>query len=339
MTITNLLNEILDQPRALRELAAGWPADGKILQIERAPSRVLLTGMGASFHAAAIGALHLNSLGVNAAAVEAADLINYRAGHPSEDTLLFYLSQSGSSGEVVPLFERLDGCIRTVAVTNNPLSELSRRAQHTLPVCAGSETLVATKTYLNSLAVLWLAVRRLSGAWTGKEIGMLYAVADRVESLLQARQETAQQMMETFDPEMPLLFLGHGPHAYTARQAAMVLSEWAKLPALHFGIGAFRHGFIEAVQERFGAVVFASPGCGAGSAHALAQELAGYGVRVLLVENGLLRAPGDQSVSFDTDEFLSPLLDILPAQIYTEALAKERGWASFRYIRKIVTDL
>ena len=58
-----------------------------------------------------------------------------------------------------------------------------------------------------------------------------------------------------------------------------------------------------------------------------------------LVENGLLRAPGDQSVSFDTDEFLSPLLDILPAQIYTEALAKERGWASFRYIRKVVTDL
>jgi len=337
--MTTIFNEILDQPRALRELAADWPADGKIPGLGELPGRVLLTGMGASYHAAAIGALHLSALGVQAAAVEATDLINYNAGLPGADTLLFYLSQSGSSGEVLPLFERLGGQVRSVAVTNDPHSELGQRADLTLPLRAGDETLVATKTYLNSQAVLWLVARRLAGAWTGGEITQLFQAAERVENLLQAAQETAQRLLDAFDLRAPLLFLGHGPHAMTARQAAMVMSEWAKLPALHFGIGAFRHGYIEAVQEGFGAVVFSSPGRGAGSALMVARELESYRARVLLVENGRLRAPGEAADPWSIDEFRSPLLDIVPVQLFTEALARQRGWDGFRYIQKVVKDL
>jgi len=336
---TILFNEIIDQPRALRELAASWPANGDISGLEARPGRVYLTGMGASYHAASIAALHLNRLGVQATAAEAIDLINYCAGLPGPDTLLFYLSQSGASGEVAPLFERLNGYSQTVAVTNNPDSELARRAHLTLPLRAGTETLVATKTYLNSLALLWLVARRLAGVWDGGEIAMIQAVAEQAESLLAAAQETAARALASFDLNMPLLFLGHGPHAYTARHSAMVISEWAKLPALHFGIGAFRHGYIETVQEGFGAMVFASPGPGAESANMLARELESYRARVLLVENGLLRAAGEASSTFTTDEFLSPLLDILPVQLFTEALARARGWDGFRHIDKVVTGL
>ena len=67
----------------------------------------------------------------------------------------------------------------------------------------------------------------------------------------------------------------------------MVVSEWAKVAALNAGIGAFRHGFIEHVQEGTGVVVFAAPGRTYDSACELAHELDGYGVNVLLVENGV----------------------------------------------------
>lgn len=39
------------------------------------------------------------------------------------------------------------------------------------------------------------------------------------------------------------------------------------------------------------------------------------------------------------DEYLSPLLDILPAQLYADALAKQQGIEpGFRHLTKVVKD-
>jgi glucosamine--fructose-6-phosphate aminotransferase (isomerizing) len=296
--------------------------------------------MGASYHAAMICALHLNHLGISAIAMEALDLINYAQRLISPETVIVYISQSGSSGEVTPLLEQLDGRVPLVGITNHPESELGCRAQVVLPMVSGDESLVATKTYINTLAVLWLAAGRISGSSSGAEFTLLSKIADQIESLLAEAEWINARFHEAIDPQKPLLFLGHGPHAITARQAAMVMSEWSKVPALHFGIGAFRHGFIETVQEGVGAVVYAPPGRTAASAIALADELSGYGAQVLLVENGHLRETGKLPLTMGVDEFLSPILDIIPIQLFTENLARRLGFGNgFRYIAKVVKQL
>jgi hypothetical protein len=169
--------------------------------------------------------------------------------------------------------DRLDARKTLVSITNNPASELARRARWFLPIDAGDENLVASKTYVNPLAILWLLARQAAGLWDGGEYDTLQAIADRAEQILTAGREIADRLADTFEPCSPLLFLGHGPHGVTARQAAMMMSEWAKLPALHAGIGAFRHGFIETVRPGFGVVIFAAPGCSWSSALELAGEL------------------------------------------------------------------
>ena len=90
-----------------------------------------------------------------------------------------------------------------------------------------------------------------------------------------------------------------------------------------------------------GAVVFAPPGESQASAHWLAAELAGYDLKVLLVHNGVLLLPGETPPQADgVDEFLSPILDILPVQLFADALAKARGITpGFRYINKVVQKL
>jgi glucoselysine-6-phosphate deglycase len=150
-----------------------------------------------------------------------------------------------------------------------------------------------------------------------------------------------QRLEQAFDLALPLLFLGHGPGAATARQASMILSEWAKVPALNFGIGAFRHGFIEAVQPGVGAVLFSSPGRTQESARTLAVELAEYGAHVLRLEQGSFFEAGAQNgADIGVDEFLTPILDIVPLQIWTDSLAQARGIApGFRYISKVVRRL
>ncbi len=316
-----------------------------LLEIPIQPQqRMVLTGMGSSYHAAWITALHLNRLGVRACAYEAVDLLNYAPAMLADETLLVYISQSGSSGEIPPLLERLGERVSLVGVTNDPASPLARRADYLLPMTAGVERLVATKTHINSLAILWMFARSISRSRPASQtefFAPLEQAAGIIAARLQDAPAVARRLVEAFDPEQPLLFLGHGPHAAVARQAAMIMSEWSKLPALAFGIGAFRHGFIETVRPGFGAVIFAPPAPTQESARALGAELEGYGARVLLVENGCLRGLEDcPPPATPLDEFLSPAVDILPIQLYTEALARERlEQVGFRYIGKVVRQI
>ncbi len=74
----------------------------------------------------------------------------------------------------------------------------------------------------------------------------------------------------------------------------------------------------------------------------MAAELAGYGARVLIVERGRTRAAGEPAgaAAADTDEFLAPMLDVIPAQLFADALARKLGVGpGFRYIGKVTTQL
>ena len=76
----------------------------------------------------------------------------------------------------------------------------------------------------------------------------------------------------------------------------------------------------------------------------MADELAGYQARVLLVENGRVVTPSEASEASKAepalDEFLSPLLDIIPIQLYARALANAQGIPpGFQHISKVVTRL
>jgi glucosamine--fructose-6-phosphate aminotransferase (isomerizing) len=336
-----LFTELSQQPQAFRGMLESYTANCSVFDLPDCQGRIILTGMGASFHAAWIAAIHLNHWGVPAMAMEATNLCNYAPALLRQAGTLVYISQSGTSGEVPVLLDLLDNKNYLVAVTNNPESELARKAQVLLPMLAGEEELIASKTYINTLAILWLLARRAGGAFDGSETDTLYSLAGRIESIIRSAPVLADRLVDTFDVNQPLNFLGHGPHAVTARQAAMMLSEWSKVPALNAGIGAYRHGFIEAVKAGSGALVFAAPGGTSESAIALARELQCYNVRVLLSENGLLRAPDESPARLEPlDEFLSPVLDILPVQLYTEALQRALGFEpGFRYIRKVVTQL
>jgi hypothetical protein len=62
---------------------------------------------------------------------------------------------------------------------------------------------------------------------------------------------------------------------------------------------------------------------------------------VLIVEHGRTRSLDEASNTvLGIDEFLAPLLDVIPAQIFADALARKLGVGpGFRYIGKVVTRL
>jgi glutamine---fructose-6-phosphate transaminase (isomerizing) len=337
-----LYPDIAQQPQALRDLAAFYERGEGAVRLAALPAQAapLLTGMGASLHAAQATTLHFHNLGIPAYAVEATDLVFYSRALLRGAPLVF-VSQSGASAEVAALVGELPAETTLVAVTNDPNSPLARRAQLVLPILAGAESGVAIKTYLNTLATLWLLARHWSGHAGGDESRTLGRVAEACDRLLAGADAVAARWLDALGAAETIVFLGHGPHAATARQAAMMLAERARVAAIGTSVGAFRHGPIEIVQPGVGVVVFAAAGAAGDSARMLAAELHEHGAGVLLVEHGRTHGLHEpSSAPLQLDEFLAPILDIIPAQIFAEALARERGVEpKFRYIGKVVTRL
>lgn len=333
-----ILDELYQQPQALRDMIGHYRAEGHaaLRALGPRPALPIFTGLGASYHAAWIAALHLQHLGFPALCIETSDLINYATALIGDGSTVICISQSGSSGEVVVLADRMPAGARLIAITNTPASELGRAAAVTLPLVAGAETLIASKTLTNTLALVWLLVRQWGGVADGHELDTLEMLAARVEERL-ADPRGADRLMATLDPDRGLMFVGHGPHAATARHASMMLAEWPKIPSQAFGLAAFRHGFIEAVAPDLGVVALAS-GSQRTSVERLASELAEYGARVLLLDQGEVRG-GDEvgMTSPPLDEFLAPILDIATLQMLAVRLAEERGVEpGFRHISKVV---
>jgi glucosamine--fructose-6-phosphate aminotransferase (isomerizing) len=305
------------------------------------PRFPLGTGMGASYHALLATAPTLLAQQIAFQTVEASDLLFYGPDPLAAERTLLFVSQSGESAEVAPLADRLAANSALIAVTNASQSTLAHRATIVLPLLAGDETLVATKTYLNSLATLWLLTRRWAGQLDDSEAQQFSRLAQACAQLLDDAEHGAQRWIEVLGDAQHLLFLGHGPHAATARHAAMVVSEWTKLPALSASIGAYRHGPIESAGPNLGVVLFAPPGPGSASAQTLAEELHSYGAQVLLVEQGRARSVS-QAAGSDAalPETLAPAIDSVAVQIFVEALARKRGVApGFRHIAKVMRSL
>jgi glutamine---fructose-6-phosphate transaminase (isomerizing) len=334
-------HDIQQQPHSLRQLNRFY-CEGpgrELLESLYDPTNLILTGMGASFHAAMIVAplFHINRIPV--LAIESIDLLNYSLSGLVSGSTLVYASQSGASGEVIPVVEQTKNLI---AVTNEETSPLALHANSVFPIQAGfGESGVACSAYVNTVAALWLMARKWSGIFDNTEFEQLSYIADRVEYLLEQAETSVELWMNKLEKASTLIFIGHGPHSATARHTAMMLGEWPKQPALSYGLGAFRHGPIEIITPDMGVVIFASTGTTDSSAKNLAQELTEIGAKVLLVENGVTHGVWEHPSNIDrVDEFLAPILDVIPGQLFAEALARRLNVPpKFRYIQKVVTAL
>src|SRR5688572_14900526 len=114
-------NEILDQPAALQRVLDTYTGETGRVRWAVLPdpgARPLLVGMGASYHSARLGAHFLERRGVGVTAWEAAELLIADGAALEQATALVYLSQSGASGEVAPLLERLPAGTPVIALTN-----------------------------------------------------------------------------------------------------------------------------------------------------------------------------------------------------------------------------
>ncbi len=327
------LQDILEQPDAVARTveALGGAADGEAIR-RRVGSgrRIVLTGMGTSFHALQPLRLRLVGHGLNAVAVETSELIGAERGLLHGEAVVVAVSQSGRSAEILRLLRRARGEWFVIGVTNTAGSPLYRQAGARVLTQAGEEFSVSCKTYVAMLAALeWLG-EVLCGGDAADALRRLRRAPEAMRSYLRGWRRHVASLARLAAGVEDVFLAGRGVSLAAAATGGLIVKEAAHVHGEGMSAAAFRHGPLEMVGPRVLVLVFA----GRGEARRLNERLVGdvrrAGGRAELIgeraRRAVLRLP-------PAPEAVRPLLEILPVQMLTLALAGLAGREAGRFER------
>lgn len=329
------LRDILDQPRAMAATLEQLEVSTELAILaarlrEVKIKRVLLTGMGASFHALHPLFLRLNGYGYCALSIETAEVVYSLPPWFEKETLIIAVSQSGQSAEVVRLIEENRGRASLVAVTNVADSPLALGADALIVTKAGKEFSVSCKTYVTALMALHLLGGLLCGADAGQTREELAQAVPVVATYLRGWKDYVLEMAEELGHVRHLFLLGRGTSLAAAGEGALIVKESVRVHAEAMSSAAFRHGPLEMLNGETLAVIFAGKAATRALQLKLRDDIRHAGSRTAWIAEDA--APGAWNLA-KAPAGIRPILEILPVQMMTLALAAEAGIEAGRFAR------
>jgi glutamine---fructose-6-phosphate transaminase (isomerizing) len=331
-----LLREIDEQPGALARLLAGRRDEVRDVAARiRAfdPAYVVIAARGTSDNAARYAQYILGAFNQLSVALAVPSLFTlYGASPRLGRALTIGISQSGQSPDVVSVIEeaRRQGGL-TLAITNESQSPLAKAADLTLLLASGEEHAVAaTKTYTNQLLMLAMLSAELADDPQRRD--ELDAVPHAVEAALKSAAELSVLALHYMNASR-FLVLGRGFNYCTAFEIALKMKETSYVLAEPYSPADLLHGPIAMVEYGFPVIVVAPSGKASADAGALMDMLDRRGARVIALSDRddlLTRTASQIRLPAGVPEWLSPIVSVVPGQLWARSLAAAKGIDSDR---------
>jgi glucosamine--fructose-6-phosphate aminotransferase (isomerizing) len=340
----SLYSEIIEQPERITSLLGLQKKN--IEQIASAIHKrdvqyVFLAARGTSDNAGRYANYLLGALNGLPLALATPSLFTYYKQPPKlKNALVVGISQSGQSPDIVSVLEegRRQNCL-TLAITNEPNSPLSQSADFVLDIHAGREKAVAaTKTYTTELMSIAMLSTALSG--NKKYRDDLGKVAGWMKSALKQNDFIAQSAQRYRYMDQTIV-LGRGFNYATAFEWALKLKELTYVKAEPYSSADFQHGPIAMVESGFPVLAVLPRGkvfdSMLGMIKRLREKISAELVVISNDNRALKLAQIPLTISADIPEWLSPLVSILPAQLFAYHLTRAKGYNAEqpRGIRKV----
>ncbi len=329
----SLRSEIFEQPAVLDRLYQNQKGRaGKMARtiLDRGITSVFLAARGTSDNAALYAKYLWGSMNRLPVALAAPSLFTVYGTPPKlEGCLVVGISQSGQSPDIVAVLAegRRQGAL-TLAITNDPSSPLADQADLVLETCAGPErAIAATKTYTTQL----FAIALVSAAIAGDP--RLFEALERVPHLVEetlALDSAIEQAAERYRYMSQCVVIGRGYNYATANEWALKLKELAYVVAESYSSADFQHGPIAIISDGFPILAAVPKGAVFEDAYGLLSTLVEkHGAELVVVSNdetALALAKTPLPLPTDLPEWLSPLVGIVPAQLFCYHLTRARGY-------------
>jgi glucosamine--fructose-6-phosphate aminotransferase (isomerizing) len=329
----SLHSEILEQPERLASLVKSQRK--AVEEIARAiksrdVSYIFLAARGTSDNAGRYANYLFGGMNRLPLALATPSLFTYYQQPPSlKGAFVIGISQSGQSPDIVSVLQegKRQGC-PTLAITNEADSPLASFADFVLDIQTGPELAVAaTKTYtaeLMAIAMISAALGNEASAWDALEkIPVWVNDALKADDLIRSAAERYRYMQQC-------VVLGRGYNYSTAFEWALKLKELTYVEAEPYSSADFQHGPIAIVAKGFPVMAVVSAGKVAEPLtlllEHLKQDLSAELVVISNLEKPLSLAQTRISLSNEIPESLTPLVNIVPAQLFSYHLTLIKGF-------------
>ena len=326
----SLKSEIFEQPAVLDRLLqtqAGTARNIARTIRSRDIHWVLIAARGSSDHAALYAKYLWGSRNGLPVALAAPSLYTlYHTPPRLHGALVVGISQSGQSPDIVSVLAdaRRQGAL-TLAITNDLSSPLAREAEMVLDACSGPErAIAATKTYTTQL----LSIALLSAALSDEGTEVLERVPEWVRQAL-ALDGSIEQAAQRYRDMTQCAVLGRGLNYATAAEWSLKLKELTSVVAAPYSSADFRHGPVAIVTRGFPVLAVVPGGAVFEDVLALLASLVEErGIDLVAISNeekALALAGTPLALPAELPEWLSPLVSIVPAQLFCYHLTRAMG--------------
>ena len=342
-----MLKEIHEQPESLSQSITGRvDRAGRIAveelagltEILRTITRVELVACGSAHYASMIGATAIAAwTGLPARANIGSE---FRYGPPplDEHTLVIAVTQSGETADTIAptRLARERGC-PIIAVTNTVGSAITREADAVMFLQAGPEIAVAASktfvTQVTTLVILAAAIARARDSLPeAEELALgtaLRALPAAAARALEAAAISTPDLARRYVNSRGFMFVGRGPTYPAALEGALKLKEISYVHAEGYAAGELKHGPISLLDAECPLVAIATRSPVYDKLISNVMEGRARDARVIAVAT-----EGDEAIEHyaddvcwvpDTHDALSPVLAIIPLQLFAYHIAIARG--------------
>ena len=342
-----MMKEIHEQPSIIRNLLSGKivgldsPLNLNEVKIDKETvkhlNRIQIVACGTSLHAAMIGKYILEDFCGIAVDVEPSSEYIYRKTVIDEKTLVIGVSQSGETADTLTAIKqsKTKGS-HVLIITNRPDSAMAREADSLISVCAGIEVSVAaTKSYMAQLVsfyMLALYMAEIKGSMDKNLLidlkKELIKLPEKAEEIL-AQESQVKLCARKYANAKNFVYIARGINYATALEGALKLKEISYINATGYPAGELKHGPIAMLDETLPVLSIMMKGKVFEKILSNSEEAKARNARMIALTNStdekldelfddILRVP-------DTDEYLSPILAIIPLQLLAYYIAEFLG--------------
>jgi glucosamine--fructose-6-phosphate aminotransferase (isomerizing) len=342
-----MAKEINEQPETLRQSIAGRVTrDGQIRLEEiaglvdalRSINRIELVACGSAYYASLVGAAALEEWTGLPARSTVGSEFRYSPPPLDEHTLVIAVTQSGETADTIAptRHAREQGC-PIVAVTNTVGSAITREADAVVFLQAGPEIAVAaSKTFtsqVTTLVILAAAIAKARGTLSAKAekdlADALHALPAAAQRALDASSPGAAAIARRYVNSRGFMFVGRGATMPAALEGALKLKEVSYVHAEGYAAGELKHGPISLLDAEYPLVAVATRSRVYDKVVSNIMEGRARDARVIAVategDEQIERYADDVWWVPDTHELLSPVLAIIPLQLFAYHVAVARG--------------
>ncbi|MBR0350962.1 MAG: glutamine--fructose-6-phosphate transaminase (isomerizing) [Clostridia bacterium] len=337
-----MLKEIHEQPTAIRETIGSRLSENTKIEFDElnftkeylsSLNKIFIVACGTAMHAGLAGKNAIEKICKIPTEVDIASEFRYRDPIIDNKTLCIFISQSGETADTIAALKlcKANGA-KTLAVTNVIGSSITREADYSIYTHAGPEIAVAsTKAYTSQVVLL-----NILALYFAEILGTCDKVNDYKKDIL----ELPKKIEETLDSckninafakeiyqEHDIFYLGRGIDETVAKEGSLKLKEISYIHSESYAAGELKHGPIALIENGITVISIMTDSKLVEKTVSNIQEVITRGAKTLVVTNqNVDQKMFDKTIVIpETNPFVSPILSVIPLQLLSYYIAKEKG--------------